>query len=142
MTTTPIIAIYMLNNMHQVSPIPMQQEDNSAMPYSVVPQSESAQRMDKRLDKVQQWLETLEQPNAVMYMDYKMFMWYCTEFFTANNKLWCKDPTGQHKLVIPSAWCIFLLTIAHNDVGHHRVFSTNALLAEQYWWLLIIKDIA
>ena len=118
----------------------MQQEDDSTMPYSVVLRSELAHRMDEGFDKVQQWLETL--PNAMMDTDYKMFMWYCTEFFTANNKLWCKDPTGQHKLVITPAWCIFFLTMTHNDVGHHGVFATNALLAEQYWWLLMIKEVA
>ena len=98
--------------------------------------------MDERLDKVQQWLETLEWPNAMTDTDYKTFMCYCTEFFIDNDKLWQKDPAGQHKLVIPPAQRIFLLTMAHNDVGHHRVFSTNALLAEQSWWPLMIKDIA
>ena len=64
MTTTQIITTYVLNNACQVSPMPMQPEDNSVTPYSVVPQSESAQRMDERLDKVQQWLETLEWPKT------------------------------------------------------------------------------
>ena len=73
---------------------------------------------------------------------HKTFMRYCTEFFIDNDKLWQKDPAGQHKLVIPPAQRIFLLIMAHNDVGHHRVFSTNALLAEQSWWPLMIKDIA
>jgi Integrase zinc binding domain len=36
----------------------------------------------------------------------------------------------------------FLLSLAHNDVGHHGFYAKNALLSEQYWWPHITQDIA
>ena len=46
------------------------------------------------------WLETLQWPDRMLDPEYKMFMWYCTEFFVSSRKLWCKDSKGQHKMVI------------------------------------------
>ena len=31
---------------------------------------------------------------------------------------------------------------AHNDVGHHGFYATNALIAERYWWPHMAQDIA
>jgi Integrase zinc binding domain len=56
-------------------------------------------------------------------------MQYCMEFIVFSNQLWCKNPQGQHKMVVP------------NDVGHHRVYATNALLSECYWWPNMSTDI-
>ena len=45
-------------------------------------------------------------------------------------------------MVIYQAQRIFLMTSAHNDVGHHGFFATNALLTERYWWPNLSQDIA
>jgi len=68
-------------------------------------------------------------------------MRYCTEFFVFNDRLWRKDSRGQHKLVIPQERRLFLITAAHNDVGHHGYYATNALLTERYWWPQMGQDI-
>jgi Integrase zinc binding domain len=34
----------------------------------------------------------------------------------------------------------FLLSLAHNDVGHHGFYATNALLSEWYWWPHMSQD--
>ena len=65
---------------------------------------------------------------------YKTFMCYCTKFAVISGKLWCKDPKGQHKKVVSQACHLFLITTAHDDVGHHGVYATTALLTERYWW--------
>ena len=49
---------------------------------------------------------------------------------------------GNHKVVIPEECCLFLIATAHNDVGHHGFFTTNALLTEQYWWPAMAHNIA
>ena len=132
-TLTPIIATYALDTVHEDSPEPDSphlENDNTVTPYLVIPQSDLARTTDEKLGKVQHWLETLEQPDSMTDTEYRTFMWYCTEFFVAKNRLWWKDPAGQHKIVIDQEQRIFLLAVAHNDVGHHRIYTTNALLAE------------
>src|SRR5271156_250977 len=68
-------------------------------------------------------------------------MRYCTEFFVSENQLWRKDPRGP-KTVIFRERQLFLISIAHNNVGHHGFFATNALITERYWWPHMSQDIA
>ena len=117
-------------------------EADSATPYSVVPRSEAATAADLRLEKVQAWLETLRRPDGFTDPQYKTFMRYCTEFVVIAGQLWRKDPKGEHKKVVPQARRLFLITLAHNDVGHHGVYATTALLAERYWWPYMTQDIS
>jgi Integrase zinc binding domain len=68
-------------------------------------------------------------------------MQYCTEFFISDDKLWWKDPQGQHKIVVAKERRCFLLSLAHNDVRHHGFYAINALLSERYWWPHMSQDI-
>ena len=117
-------------------------EGAPATPYSIVPQSDAATSADLWLESVQKWLETLERPGDMTDAQYKTFMCYCTEFVVISGMLWHKDSKGQHKKIIPQAHRLFLMTIAHNYVGHHGVYATTALLTEQYWWPYMTQDIA
>ena len=116
-------------------------DDATTTPYSIVPRSEAAVNADLRLDTVQAWLETLQRPDNISDAEYKTFMRYCTEFAVISGKLWRKDPKGQHKKVVPQARRLLLITLAHNDVGHHGVYATTALLTERYWWPHMTQDI-
>ena len=48
----------------------------------------------------------------------------------------------QHKMVVPCDRWLFLISSAHNDIGHHGVYATFALLSEWYWWPGMGGDIA
>ena len=68
----------------------------------------------------------------------------CTiQFVLIINQLWCKDSKKhqQHKMVVPCDWHLFLIASAYNDIGHHRVIATNALLSEQYLWPVMSGDV-
>jgi hypothetical protein len=102
---------------------------------------------DERLVDVKEWHRTLEQPFDAYELsdsEYKSFMRYCTGFFMIgdDDRLWKKDPKGNHKVVVSAYRRLFLLASAHNDVGHHGFYATNALLAERYWWPMMSQDIA
>ena len=142
-TTTPPIATYVHSDLttSNNTPTTNEQEDNISVPYSIIPRHESAIEADRKLVKVQSWLETLERPPDFTDSEYKTFMRYCTEFVIISNRLWRKHPQGRHKMVVPCDRRLFLITSAHNDVGHHGVYATNALLAERYWWPSMSKDI-
>jgi hypothetical protein len=143
-TAAPPMAIYIMDTPEQDTEraSPEAPEETSAIPYSAVPRSEAAVNADLRVEKVQAWLETLRRPEDMTDAQYKTFMRYCTEFAVISGKLWRKDPQGQHKKVVPQARRLFLMTLAHNDVGHHGVYATTALLAERYWWPYMNQDIA
>ena len=98
--------------------------------------------MDDKLVKVKKWLETLERPDSMTNSEYKSFMRYCTEFFILNGRLWRKDSKGHHKVVVSPERRLFLISSAHDDVGHHGFYATNALLIERYWWPSMGQDIA
>ena len=150
-TSSPPISIYLeqtnQDSDHEEAEDPDDQEEpkskeDTTATYSSVPRSENAIKADARLTEVQHWLETLERPESMTDPEYKTFMRYCTEFFVFNHRLWRKDAKGQHKMVIPQDRRLFLITSAHNDVGHHGFFATNSLLTERYWWPNMAQDTA
>jgi hypothetical protein len=63
------------------------------------------------------------------------------EFFILTNSLWRKDPQSRHKLVVPTHRRIFILSSAHDDVGHKGFCATRALLFERFWWPHLDGDI-
>ena len=69
-------------------------------------------------------------------------MRYAVEFYSSGDLMWRKDPHGFHKTVVPQEHRLFLLSSAHNDVGHHGFYATSALLSERYWWPAMAQDIA
>ncbi|KAJ3510089.1 hypothetical protein NLJ89_g4871 [Agrocybe chaxingu] len=110
--------------------------------YSVIPRSDEAQKADTRLLRVHEWHRTLQRPDGMSDTEYNTFMRYCTEFFVDAERLWRKEPHGRHKLVIPTHRRLFIITSAHEDVGHHGFFATNALIVERYWWPFMAFDIS
>ena len=122
-------------------------EDIITKDYQDIPRSVAARELDGRLVAVHIWHKTLKWPldmEAISDSEYKSFMRYCTKFFVAgeDERLWRKDPKGNHKVVVSEKRRFFLLVSAHNDVGHHGFYATNALLAERYWWPNMAQDIA
>jgi len=143
LTDTPPITCFITDNTRDDSPEPHQNkpEQDNPVNYDTVPRSEAAIKADDRLLKIKPWLETLHRPEDLTDTEYKTFMRYCTEFFVYKDRLWRKDPKG-HKIVIPRDRRLFIMSTAHNDVGHHGFYATNALITERYWWPLMAQDIA
>jgi hypothetical protein len=111
-------------------------------PYSIVPRPKAATAADEKIDKVKQWLKSLTRPPSMTDTEYKAFMRYCTEFFVLGDRLWRKDTKGHHKIVISQDRRLFLISAAHDDVGHRGFYATNSLLSDRYWWPFMAQDIA
>jgi hypothetical protein len=116
--------------------------EDSTTPYSIVPRSPLAQKADERLLLVRQWHKTLQRPPDMSDSEYTTFIRYCTEFFIHSERLWRKNSQGEHKIVVPTTRRLFIISSAHDDVGHHGFFATNALISERYWWPFMSSDIA
>jgi hypothetical protein len=142
---SPPISCYITDTIREESQEPdeaPQALPEQSTPYSVIPRSETAKATDLKLEKVQHWLETLERPASLSDSEFKTFMRYCVEFFVLEGRLWRKDSKGHHKVVVSQERRLFLISSAHNDVGHHGFYATNALLIERYWWPAMAQDIA
>ena len=143
--TAPPVACYVIGPRRDTSEEP---EDGAepSLTYSAVPRSDLAKATDAKLGLVKTWHQTLEwpgDPTAITNGEYKSFMRYATEFFVSEEgKLWKKDAKGNHKVVVSEERRMFLITSAHDDVGHHGFYATNALLSERYWWPLMAQDIS
>ena len=146
LTNSTPISCYITDSDREDSPepedAPQPKDQDDSTPYSIVPRSDAAEAMDDKLVKVKKWLETLERPDSMTNSEYKSFMRYCTEFFILNDRLWRKDSKGHHKVVVSPERRLFLISSAHDDVGHHGFYATNALLIERYWWPSMGQDIA
>ena len=66
---------------------------------------------------------------------------YASKFFLLDGKLMCRDPQGRHKVVIPKEKCFFLITQAHEIVGHRAIFSMLSNLRERFWWPMLDDDV-
>ena len=151
---TPPIACYAIGSTRDRSEEPEEHPDATTdlplqptLSYQDVPRSPGVVAIDNKLWIVQYWLKHLRYPSVLPHLsdsEYKTFVRYCTEFFLSPNDetLWRKDPKGNHKVVIPEERRLFLITAAHDDVGHHGFFATNALLSERYWWPGLPHDVA
>ena len=140
----PPIACYISESTRDHTAPPEEPTEDFVFSYKDVPRSAKAVSADLRIRSVRQWLRTLDRPKDITDEEYKTFMRYCTEFFLAgeDDRLWRKDSRGAHKIVIPQERRLFLISSAHNDVGHHGFYATNALLAERYWWPAMGQDVA
>ena len=78
LSTSPPITIYLNQDYDREAtqePEEEQEEQKEiAMPYSIIPRTENMVKADKHLIEVQHWLETLERPDALSDVEYKMFM--------------------------------------------------------------------
>ena len=140
----PPIACYISESTRDHTALPEEPTEDFAFSYEDVPRSAKAVSADLRIRSVRQWLRTLDRPKDITDEEYKTFMRYCTEFFLAgeDDQLWRKDSRGAHKIIIPQERRLFLISSAHNDVGHHGFYATNTLLAERYWWPAMGQDVA
>ena len=149
-TSSPPMTCFALTDNRQELQEPEENEDTGNLesdphiqtPYSIVPRSEAAIVADKKLGEVRKWLETLERPASMTDGEYKSFMRYCTEFFISGDRLWRKDTKKHHKAVISMDRRLFLISSAHDDVGHRGFYATNSLLSDRYWWPMMSHDIA
>ena len=88
-TTTPPVTIYLGQEEHKDSPdlddVKQWEQEDLTQPYTIVPRTDLTKKADKRLVKVQHWLEMLMRPDAMTDKEYNTFMRYCMEFFIFNE---------------------------------------------------------
>ena len=91
--------------------------------YTVVPQSEKAQKTDECLCTLCDWFVTMQSPDNITDAAYTALLRYSMCFFVKDSRLWKKDTQGHHKIVIDSSKWLPMLATVHNELGHHGDYS-------------------
>jgi hypothetical protein len=88
-----------------------------------------------------QWLQDLRRPDGLSDAEYATFVRYCTDFFVDENRLWCKNSHGAHKLVIPPGRRLDIIRITHDSLGHKAFYVTKARIGQHFWWPSMVSDV-
>jgi len=119
----------------------LEDEGPKEVPTPVIPCSVLAQHANDRLDAVCTMLLNPLSPTDLSEPGICGLIHYASKFFLLNGKLMRCDPQGCHKVVMPKEKHFFLITRAHEIVGHRAIFSTLSNLQERFWWLMLDDDV-
>ena len=66
-----------------------------------IPRSERAAERDERMEQVQEFLATLEEPEDLSGVESRTFLRFAADFFIRDGALFRKRADGGHQKVIP-----------------------------------------
>ena len=100
-----------------------------------IPRSKDDVRMDEQLPLIFTFLSTARKPPGLDEKTTRQFIQRSLRFFMKDGKLWRKDASGMHRLVILDLTKrLSLISQAHNQLGHKQAFSTRRHLSDRFWW--------
>ncbi|KIJ24850.1 hypothetical protein M422DRAFT_194207, partial [Sphaerobolus stellatus SS14] len=81
------------------------------------------------------FLSTTTKPPGLEEKDLKHFIKQAMRFFVKDGKLWRRNASGMHQLVIIDfKKRLSLIYQAHDQLGHKQAFSTRKHLTDHFWW--------
>jgi hypothetical protein len=98
-----------------------------------IPRNDHQNKANLKLNLVVALLRDTYRPTGMIDQDFKRLICFAQDFFLKGNVLWHKSIHGHHKVVIPPAQCLSLITQAHDYVGHHGVYPVQSHLIERFW---------
>jgi hypothetical protein len=106
-----------------------------------IPCDDHQNKANLKLNLIVALLWDTYRPTGMIDQDFKQLIRFAQDFFLKGNVLWRKSIHGHHKVVIPLAQCLSLITQAHNYVGHHGVYPVRSHLIERFWWPHLQSDV-
>lgn len=106
-----------------------------------IPRSERAREADKDMERVFKYLDDLQHPPGFSTQRHKRFLKKVRGFFRKENKLWKRDPRGEHKLYLVEKKRMDILKQVHDDLGHKAHLITSKRLTDRFWWPMMDQDI-
>ena len=115
----------------------------TAVEYSKVPRSPTAQKLDERVDQVKRWLLGDGLPTFADAQTRARFERYAGQFFVDKaGRLWKLADDGAHRRVLDPSARGQVLVEFHDYVGHRGIYATKAFLADRFWWPEWQADVA
>ncbi|KAJ3554121.1 hypothetical protein NP233_g12490 [Leucocoprinus birnbaumii] len=106
------------------------------------PRDKATKLKDLDLIKIRNFLESLKMPEGLTEKARQSFVKHASKFFISGNKLWRKDYSGRHKVVVVDPQEHYHLLIeSHDRLGHKGFYSTRRTLGDRFWWPSLDKDI-
>jgi hypothetical protein len=100
-----------------------------------IPRTQGDVFMDSQLPLIFEFLSTTQKPPGLSDDAAKQFIRRSMQFFIRDGKLWHRNKSGMHQLVISDLdKRLSLMTQAHDQLGHKQAFSTRRNLSDHFWW--------
>ena len=106
-----------------------------------VPRNDKAAAADHRISQVEVLLRSLTRPEGLDEAKFRQFVRYSSDFFIGDDKLWRRDPTGRHKIVIPAPRRLAIMKETHDALGHKKIYAVRIALLERFWWPYLDHDV-
>jgi len=106
-----------------------------------IPRSEKAVQKELKIAKIKEFLQDPKRTDDLSDQEVQRFVKSATKFFILDGKLWKKNQTGRHKLVIEEDKRLDIIQQAHDELGHKGIFTVRSRLAERFWWPNMEEDI-
>lgn len=106
-----------------------------------IPQNETAVKRDEDLLAIKTYLQSLKQPTSLNGKALQQFVKRASRFFVRGDRLWRRESTGRHQIVIFGKDRLRLLNEAHDKLGHKGFYPTRRNIADRFWWPTLDDDI-
>jgi Integrase zinc binding domain len=101
-------------------------------------------KQDEHLQLVKRWLqEPFVKPAEIKEEEYKKFVRNARKFFVdEKGRLYRRGAESKHKLVVEKERRMYMMRAAHDNLGHRGFYATKSLIAEQFWWPEMERDVS
>ncbi|KXN85050.1 Pro-Pol polyprotein [Leucoagaricus sp. SymC.cos] len=115
-----------------------------AYKYNEEIRSPIAKKQDKQLPKIKDWLSWQGNYSAAELQDPEMLkLSRAVSHFYLDEEGWLYWRNGNMpQIVVDKAHHMYMMTGAHDCLGHQGIYATTKLVTQQFWWPNIVKDIA
>ena len=106
-----------------------------------IPWSQKALTKEAWINQIHNFLDTHIHPDNLFNNDFTSFINSITRFFLLNRSLYCREPHGQHQLIVPVEHCYGVIKEAHDSLRHEGGFSVQTRLLLWFWWPMLVDNI-
>jgi hypothetical protein len=123
--------------------LPNENDSSVKIPYPEDHRSEGARAQDGKLDFVVKWHKDRSyRPKGMNDKKYDQFIRFAKRFLVYKGRLYHRATGAKHRLVVTKDRRMYMLTAAHDHVGHRGFYATNQLLVQRFWWPELEKDVS
>ncbi|PIL31779.1 hypothetical protein GSI_06483 [Ganoderma sinense ZZ0214-1] len=116
--------------------------EDGELSYDRFPRTEHARATDAQMNRVAEYLTTLQRPADVDDKAFRVFLGLALRFgLDAQGQLWKKVESGAHrKYLLPDKRAAALRDL-HDHIGHRGFYATRSFVCEQFWWPDMRSDV-
>lgn len=105
-----------------------------------IPRSLKARNQDEVLDRISDFLKTLQRPPNLSDAEYRSFIKQAQRFFLQNEILWQRHQ-NQPRIVPHRDRRYGLISEAHDGLGHKGFYVVRCRLQDRFWWPKMDEDV-